>query len=163
MQSFGNLGPGNMLGLTSTESYATAVRGTLCANFVEVTRVQNLFTDTLYSDGFSAAIGKVGAVVGTQSFTPIRNNLGPQYTFIVYAERVHSRLTRFLIRFLISAACCGLVGMIVTFFFIRNECVLPAGPHACAYSPDLPTALVVISSSRTASSRLSSQIGRAHV
>ena len=82
MQSFGNLGPGNMLGLTSTESYATAVRGTLY--------------------GFSAAIGKVGAVIGTQSFTPIRNNLGPQYTFIV-------------------AACVGLLGMIVTFFFIRNE------------------------------------------
>ncbi|KAK4704660.1 hypothetical protein P7C70_g1551, partial [Phenoliferia sp. Uapishka_3] len=82
MQSFGNLGPGNMLGLTSSESYATAVRGTLY--------------------GFSAAVGKTGAVLGTQSFTPIRNNLGPRYTFIV-------------------AAACGLVGMIVTFFFIRND------------------------------------------
>ncbi|KAL8290051.1 hypothetical protein RQP46_002990 [Phenoliferia psychrophenolica] len=82
MQSFGNLGPGNMLGLTSTESYATAVRGTLY--------------------GLSAAVGKVGAVLGTQSFTPIRNNLGPRYTFIV-------------------AACCGVAGMLVTYFFIRND------------------------------------------
>lgn len=32
MQSSGNLGPGNMLGLTSSESYATAVRGT-CYGF----------------------------------------------------------------------------------------------------------------------------------
>lgn len=53
MQSSGNLGPGDMLGLTSSESYATAVRGTCY--------------------GFSAAIGKVGAVVGTETFTPIRN------------------------------------------------------------------------------------------
>lgn len=73
-----------MLGLTSAESYATAVRGTCY--------------------GFSAAIGKVGAVVGTQTFTPIKVRLGQKYTFIV-------------------AACCGVLGMLVTFFFIRNECV----------------------------------------
>ena len=84
MQSFGNAGPGDMLGLTSAESYATAVRGTCY--------------------GFSAAIGKVGAVVGTQTFTPIKVHLGQKYTFIV-------------------AACCGVVGMIVTYFFIRNEYV----------------------------------------
>lgn len=82
MQSFGNAGPGDMLGLTSAESYATAVRGTCY--------------------GFSAAIGKVGAVVGTQTFTPIKVHLGQKYTFIV-------------------AACCGVLGMLVTFFFIRNE------------------------------------------
>ncbi|GAA5895808.1 hypothetical protein JCM6882_001386 [Rhodosporidiobolus microsporus] len=82
MQSFGNLGPGNTMGLTSAESYATAVRGTLY--------------------GFSAAIGKVGAVVGTQSFTPIKTNLGPRWTFIV-------------------AAICGVVGMLVAFFFVRND------------------------------------------
>jgi len=40
MNSFSNAGPGDMLGLTSSESYATAVRGTCY--------------------GFSAAIGKVG-------------------------------------------------------------------------------------------------------
>lgn len=60
--SFGNLGPGDMLGLTSSESYATPVRGTLY--------------------GLSAAIGKFGAVVGNQSFLPIRTNLGPKYTFV---------------------------------------------------------------------------------
>ncbi|GAA6032995.1 hypothetical protein JCM8097_000089 [Rhodosporidiobolus ruineniae] len=82
MQSFGNLGPGNTMGLTSAESYATAVRASCY--------------------GFSAAVGKVGAVIGTESFTPIKTNLGPRYTFIV-------------------AACCGLVGIIVAFFFIRND------------------------------------------
>jgi MFS family permease len=46
MQSSGNLGPGDMLGLLSSESYATAVRGTCY--------------------GFSAALGKTGAAVGTQ-------------------------------------------------------------------------------------------------
>ncbi|KAF7322437.1 MFS transporter [Mycena chlorophos] len=82
MNSFANAGPGDMLGLTSSESYATAVRGTCY--------------------GFSAAFGKTGAVLGTQAFTPIRNNLGPRWTFIV-------------------AAICGLAGMVVTIFFIRND------------------------------------------
>lgn len=80
--SFGNLGPGNTMGLTSAESYATAVRGTCY--------------------GFSAAIGKVGAVVGTETFNPIKIHLGQRYTFIV-------------------AACCGLLGIVVAFFFIRND------------------------------------------
>lgn len=48
MNSFGNLGPGDMLGLLSSESYATPVRGTCY--------------------GLSAAIGKAGAAVGTQAF-----------------------------------------------------------------------------------------------
>ena len=41
MLSFGNFGPGNLLGIISTESYATAVRGTCY--------------------GLSAALGKAGA------------------------------------------------------------------------------------------------------
>ncbi|KAJ6453466.1 MFS Git1p-related glycerophosphoinositol permease [Mycena vitilis] len=82
MNSFGNGGPGDMLGLTSSESYATAVRGTCY--------------------GFSAAVGKTGAVLGTQAFTPIRNNLGARWTFII-------------------AAICGLAGMLVTVLFIRND------------------------------------------
>ncbi|GAA5928326.1 hypothetical protein JCM3775_000576 [Rhodotorula graminis] len=82
MQSFGNLGPGNVLGLSSAESYATPVRGTLY--------------------GISAAIGKVGAVAGTQSFTPIRDNLGAKWTFFV-------------------AAICGVLGVLVTYFFIRQD------------------------------------------
>lgn len=56
MQSFGNMGPGDMLGLVSAESYPTPIRGTFY--------------------GLSAAIGKVGAAVGTQAFTPIQDNLG---------------------------------------------------------------------------------------
>lgn len=81
MQSSGNLGPGNMLGLLSSESYATSVRGTCY--------------------GISAALGKVGAAVGTQAFTPIQDNLGKQWTFII-------------------AAICGVVGILVTFFFVPN-------------------------------------------
>lgn len=65
MQSSGNLGPGDMLGLLSSESYATAVRGTCY--------------------GISAALGKTGAAVGTEAFTPIQNNLGKRWTFIIAA------------------------------------------------------------------------------
>jgi MFS family permease len=81
MQSSGNLGPGDMLGLISSETYATSVRGTCY--------------------GFSAAVGKAGAAIGTQAFTPIQNNLGKRWTFIV-------------------AAICGVVGILVTYFFVEN-------------------------------------------
>lgn len=79
MQSSGNLGPGDMLGLVSSESYATSVRGTCY--------------------GISAAIGKTGAALGTQAFTPIQTRFGKRWTFIV-------------------AAICGVVGVLVTFFFV---------------------------------------------
>lgn len=65
MLSFGNFGPGNMLGIISTESYSTGVRGTCY--------------------GLSAAVGKAGAAVGTQVFLPIENNLGVRWTFIIAA------------------------------------------------------------------------------
>ncbi|TGO38277.1 hypothetical protein BHYA_0078g00290 [Botrytis hyacinthi] len=81
MQSSGNLGPGDMLGLISSETYATSVRGTCY--------------------GLSAALGKVGAAVGTQAFTPIQTNLGKQWTFII-------------------AAICGVVGIAVTYFFVED-------------------------------------------
>ncbi|GAB7353139.1 hypothetical protein MBLNU459_g3674t1 [Dothideomycetes sp. NU459] len=81
MLSSGNLGPGDMLGLLSSESYATAVRGTCY--------------------GISAALGKTGAAVGTEAFTPIENNLGKRWTFII-------------------AAICGLAGILVTYFFIPD-------------------------------------------
>ncbi|KAM3071746.1 Plasma membrane permease [Clarireedia jacksonii] len=81
MQSSGNMGPGDMLGLLSSESYATSVRGTCY--------------------GISAAMGKVGAAVGTQAFTPIQDNLGKKWTFII-------------------AAICGVVGVLVTYFFVDN-------------------------------------------
>ena len=81
MQSSGNLGPGDMLGLLSSESYATSVRGTCY--------------------GLSAAIGKTGAALGTQAFTPIQEHLGKRWTFII-------------------AAICGVVGVLVTWFFVPN-------------------------------------------
>jgi predicted MFS family arabinose efflux permease len=81
MQSSGNFGPGNMLGLLSSESYATGVRGTCY--------------------GLSAAVGKAGAAIGTQVFTPIENNLGKRWTFII-------------------AAIVGVVGILVTYFFVPN-------------------------------------------
>ncbi|CDO78229.1 hypothetical protein BN946_scf184726.g4 [Trametes cinnabarina] len=81
MQSSGNLGPGDMLGLVSAESFATPVRGTCY--------------------GLSAAIGKTGAAIGTQAFTPIQNNLGKKWTFII-------------------AAICGVTGILVTYFFVPD-------------------------------------------
>lgn len=81
LASSGNFGPGNMLGLVSTESYATSVRGTCY--------------------GISAAMGKVGAAVGTEAFTPIQNHLGKKWTFII-------------------AAICGVAGVLVTYFFVPN-------------------------------------------
>lgn len=79
MMSMGNLGPGDMMGLTLSESFATPIRGT--------------------AYGLSAALGKVGAVVGTKTFTPIQNHLGENWTFII-------------------AAICGLVGVVVALLFI---------------------------------------------
>jgi len=81
MQSSGNLGPGDMLGLVSAESYATPIRGTCY--------------------GLSAAVGKAGAAIGTQVFTPIQNNLGKRWTFII-------------------AAICGVVGILVTYIFVPD-------------------------------------------
>ena len=81
MLSSGNLGPGDMLGLLSSESYATAVRGTCY--------------------GISAALGKTGAAVGTEVFTPIQTNLGKRWTFII-------------------AAICGVVGVLVTWIFVKD-------------------------------------------
>jgi nitrate/nitrite transporter NarK len=81
MQSFGNMGPGDMLGLISSESYATAVRGSCY--------------------GISAAIGKAGAAIGTEAFTPIQLHLGKRWTFII-------------------AAICGLAGILVTWVFIPD-------------------------------------------
>lgn len=79
MMSAGNLGPGDMMGLVSSESFATPIRGTCY--------------------GISAAIGKVGAVVGTKAFTPIQVHLGKQWTFII-------------------AAICGLLGVLIAILFI---------------------------------------------
>ncbi|ANB15485.1 Git1p [Sugiyamaella lignohabitans] len=81
MNSFGNLGPGDMMGLVSSESYATGVRGTCY--------------------GLSAAVGKAGAAIGTEVFTPIQTNLGQKWTFII-------------------AAIIGLCGIVIVYFFIPH-------------------------------------------
>ncbi|WWC60478.1 uncharacterized protein I303_103051 [Kwoniella dejecticola CBS 10117] len=82
MQSSGNFGPGNMEGTISAESYPTSIRGTCY--------------------GFSAAVGKAGAAIGTQCFTPIQNHLGKKYTFII-------------------AACCGALGVLLAYFFVEDK------------------------------------------
>ncbi|CAI4056317.1 hypothetical protein SKDZ_03G0040 [Saccharomyces kudriavzevii ZP591] len=65
MNMLGNAGPGNMLGVISSESSATAVRGVFY--------------------GISAVTGKIGSVVGVECFQPIRDNLGARWTFIIAA------------------------------------------------------------------------------
>lgn len=51
--------------------------------------------------GLSAALGKTGAAVGTQAFTPIQIHLGKKWTFII-------------------AALCGVTGILVTYFFVPD-------------------------------------------
>jgi MFS family permease len=80
LASVGNAGPGSILGLVSSESFPTALRGT--------------------AYGISAAVGKVGAVVGTEVFKPVQT-LGKKYIFIV-------------------AACVGVVGAATAFFLIPD-------------------------------------------
>lgn len=46
-------------------------------------------------------MGKAGAAIGTQAFTPIQTNLGKKWTFII-------------------AAICGVFGVLVTCFFVEN-------------------------------------------
>ncbi|KAK2615357.1 hypothetical protein N8I77_002119 [Diaporthe amygdali] len=81
MQSLGHMGPGATLGLVSTESYPTAIRGVCYA--------------------MSAALGKAGAAVGTEVFTPIKENLGQRWTFFF-------------------AAIFGAIGMVVYWFLIED-------------------------------------------
>ena len=52
-------------------------------------------------NSISAAVGKAGAAIGTQVFSPIADNLGQRWTFII-------------------AAICGVSGVLVTYFFIPN-------------------------------------------
>lgn len=82
MQSLGHMGPGATLGLVSTESYPTAIRGVCYA--------------------ISAALGKAGAAVGTEAFTPIEENLGQRWTFFI-------------------AAIIGAVGMVVYWYVVLSS------------------------------------------
>nr|UJH94529.1 Git1.1 [Starmerella bombicola] len=64
-QATGHMGPGSMIGLISTESYATGVRATLY--------------------GLSLAFGRAGGAIGTQFFNPIKEHWGQRWTFFVSA------------------------------------------------------------------------------
>jgi hypothetical protein len=55
----------------------------------------------LFISFHQAAVGKTGHAIGTQAFTPIQNSLGKRWTFII-------------------AAICGIVGILVTFFFVED-------------------------------------------
>lgn len=58
-----NYGPANLQSLVSSESFPTAVRATFY--------------------GLGAAVGKAGAAIGTQIFTPIQVHAGKRYTFFL--------------------------------------------------------------------------------
>ncbi|CAM9012170.1 unnamed protein product [Wickerhamomyces anomalus] len=58
-----NFGPASLQSVVSSESFPTAVRGTIY--------------------GISAGIGKAGAAVGTKVFTPLQVNYGKRYTFFL--------------------------------------------------------------------------------
>ena len=87
LASFGNLyfGPGAAAcwALLASESYATAVRGTCY--------------------GISAAVGKAGAAIGTEAFTPIQEQAGEAVDVTIIA------------------AICGIAGILVTHFFIPEN------------------------------------------
>ncbi|KAI0286985.1 MFS general substrate transporter [Russula aff. rugulosa BPL654] len=72
--------------------------------YERITKIIPLFvvltSGTCY--GLSAAVGKAGAAIGTQVFTPIQNNLGKRWTFII-------------------AAICGVAGITVTYFFVPDK------------------------------------------
>ncbi|ORX90282.1 MFS general substrate transporter [Basidiobolus meristosporus CBS 931.73] len=86
--AFGEFGPGDCIGLISAESYPTAVRGT--------------------AYGISAAIGKVGASVGTAAFKPIVDAFGGPNT-------TNGQRSPFII-----GCCLALLGAILTWFFVPN-------------------------------------------
>jgi hypothetical protein len=71
--------------------------------------------------GLSAAIGKTGAALGTQAFTPIQNNLGKQSVLFhrIIIHRVSSKVWACRWTFII-AAICGVTGILVTYFFVPD-------------------------------------------
>ncbi|KAF8271445.1 MFS Git1p-like glycerophosphoinositol permease [Lactarius quietus] len=81
MQSSGAMGPGDMILLVTAEAFPTPIRGTCY--------------------GISAAMGKTGAAIGVQVFTPIQKHLGAKWTFII------------------AAIGCA-VAILITYFFVPN-------------------------------------------
>ncbi|KAJ5809054.1 uncharacterized protein N7503_001272 [Penicillium pulvis] len=63
LQAFGHMGPGATIGLISTESFPTAVRG--------------------MGYGIATAFGRTGAAVGTECFTPLEDAAGINSTFFL--------------------------------------------------------------------------------
>ncbi|KAJ6016631.1 hypothetical protein N7451_000010 [Penicillium sp. IBT 35674x] len=61
LQAFGHMGPGATIGLISTESFPTAVRG--------------------MGYGIATGFGRTGAAVGTECFTPLEDAAGINSTF----------------------------------------------------------------------------------
>ncbi|GMF68441.1 unnamed protein product [Aspergillus oryzae] len=61
LQALGHMGPGATIGLISTESFPTAMRG--------------------MGYSIATAFGRTGAAVGTQCFTPLQERAGKQSTF----------------------------------------------------------------------------------
>ncbi|KAL2854818.1 major facilitator superfamily domain-containing protein [Aspergillus pseudoustus] len=61
LNAFGHMGPGATIGLVSSESFPTAMRG--------------------MGYSIATAFGRTGAAVGTQCFTPLRDNVGATSTF----------------------------------------------------------------------------------
>lgn len=67
------------------------------------------------SYGISAAVGKTGAAIGTEVFTPIQTNLGKRKSqLLIFSALLTARLGwTFII-----AAICGVAGVLVTYFFV---------------------------------------------
>ncbi|KAG0050017.1 Plasma membrane permease, mediates uptake of glycerophosphoinositol and glycerophosphocholine [Linnemannia elongata] len=86
--AMGEFGPGDMLGLVSAEIYPTAIRGT--------------------AYGWSAAIGKLGAFVGTTVFKPAIASFG-QGDVMLGQGRVF-----------ILGSCLALLGAVFTWFLIPD-------------------------------------------
>ncbi|KAF9586227.1 Plasma membrane permease, mediates uptake of glycerophosphoinositol and glycerophosphocholine [Lunasporangiospora selenospora] len=89
----GEFGPGDMLGLVSAEIYPTAIRGT--------------------AYGWSAAIGKFGAFVGTTVFKPAIATFGKN------SSGVHDEILG-QSRVFIMASCLALLGSVFTYFLIPD-------------------------------------------
>lgn len=86
--AMGEFGPGDMLGLVSAEIYPTAIRGT--------------------AYGWSAAIGKLGAFVGTTVFKPAIASFGGGDVMLGQG------------RVFILGSCLALLGAVFTWFLIPD-------------------------------------------
>ncbi|KAF8929817.1 Plasma membrane permease, mediates uptake of glycerophosphoinositol and glycerophosphocholine [Haplosporangium gracile] len=86
--AMGEFGPGDMLGLVSAEVYPTAIRGT--------------------AYGWSAAIGKLGAFVGTTVFKPAIASFGHGDAMLGQG------------RVFILGSCLALLGAVFTWFLIPD-------------------------------------------